>query len=190
MVVVINLLAHAGLNLESPKIVHNFAYQDPQEVMHSIYKRFGKGRKNYALGVSYGANNIANILAKEGSSSFIDAAVSFQPVIEMNKWPQQLKWSGLGVYNYSIAVYANLTVRNKPNTEMLKDTIRIKTGLDAETHPSPKTVVEWYDTLIAPFENYQNFGEFCKAASIHQRIKDIKKPCLFMCALDDPIVGS
>ena len=45
--------------------------------MHDIYERFGKGRKNYALGISYGANNIANILAYEGQSTFIDAAVSF-----------------------------------------------------------------------------------------------------------------
>ena len=65
------------MNFESPKILHNFCYQDPQEVMHDIYERFGKGRKNYALGISYGANNIANILAYEGQSSFIDAAVSF-----------------------------------------------------------------------------------------------------------------
>ena len=52
--------------------------------MKNIYDRYGRNRKIYALGISYGANNIANVLGYEGDASFITAAVSFQPIIDMN----------------------------------------------------------------------------------------------------------
>ena len=158
--------------------------------MKNVYNRFGKNREIYAIGISYGANNIANILGYEGDSSFITAAVSFQPIIDMNKWPEHMRKSGLGIYDFSIGAKINLSVCNKPNTEMMKDTVFLKTGLNSEIAPFPKTALGWMATIVAPLEDYKGTEEYCRAASIHQRIPLIKVPCLFICALDDPIVGS
>ena len=83
-----------------------------------------------------------------------------------------------------------MSVCNKPNTEMMKDTVFEKCGLIAEISPYPKTALGWLATVVAPLEDYKGTEEYCRAASIHQRIPNIKVPCLFMCSLDDPIVGS
>ena len=101
-----------------------------------------------------------------------------------------MKWSGLGIYDLAIAAKVNICVANKHNRDMMKDTVFQKTGFIEGVSPYPKTALGWISKILAPLEDYKGTEEYCKAASIHQRIKNIRKPCLFMCALDDPIVGT
>jgi predicted alpha/beta-fold hydrolase len=73
------------------------------EAMRNIYSRFGEARKIFAIGLSTGANSIANILGFEGEKTFITAAVSFQPMMDMTKWSKHIKSSLFGIYSLAIA---------------------------------------------------------------------------------------
>ena len=96
----------------------------------------------------------------------------------------------MGIYDISLGAKINVSVCKKENTDIMKDTILKKTGLDLEIAPFPKTALGLMASVVAPLEDFKGTEEYCRAASIHQRIPNIKVPCLFMSSIDDPIVGS
>lgn len=79
----------------------------------------------------------------------------------MNKWPQHLKWSGLGIYDLSIGAKISMSCCNDQNKEVMKDILLIKTGIDAEYSPYPKTALGWLSTIVAPLEDYKGTEEYC-----------------------------
>lgn len=115
--VVINYRGLAGVELATPKLYNSMAVDDVLEPMRFVYEKYCEKEKRptFAIGVSMGANILANLIGFEGENCFLSGAFICQAPIMKWKCVEPIRRNAFGFYNYVLGSNLNeVMMRHEP----------------------------------------------------------------------------
>lgn len=177
-VVRVNMRGAGEGYLESRGIYHSGRSADVSEVIQSVRKRF-PDRPVVVAGVSLSGNVILNLLAGFDGEDLPDAAVVFNPAIQLANASTRLsQFPGL--------IYDKAFVKDM---RALFHRMQDKQGLLKEIQLPEKLSVAIFDDLItAPAAGFKDRFEYYRTCSSWQRVDKIQTPTVVVMTEDDPIV--
>ena len=147
------------------------------------------GTKAYAIGVSMGANILANYLGIHADDHFLSGAVCIQAGIK--------KWEGVEFFRTSLNSTYNKAMGKKQfkylseNLDLLAPFFREEFDIDLahELQTRSKTYIDYHELMTVPFHGYKDGFDYVKKAAPYFRIPMIKTPTMFMNSKNDPFIG-
>jgi uncharacterized protein len=175
----------------TPKMYNYYAYNDVLEPMRHVYDTYCAPvkRKCFAVGVSMGANILTNLLGEMGENCFLDAAYIIQNPMCIWETERPMAEALWGIYDTTMGKNMLQVYRN--HEWVLRDHLKAKLGINLnefkKTFNKP-SLVGFDEGIAAKLYGYKDKDDYYYQASSVHRMPSIRIPCVFMQALDDPIV--
>lgn len=174
-------------------MLHNaMSVNDLREPMQHVYNKYckGTGRRAFAIGCSMGAIVLANSLGVDGENSVLSGAVCVQAAIK--------KWMGLetfvnslgGTYNRAMGKFQFDFIR--ANMDVLKPHFHREHGIDLEEAMAKiktPTYLDYHQLITVNLNGYKDGMDYLYNCAPYHRMGNIKRPTLFLNALNDPFMG-
>lgn len=148
-----------------------------------------KGTNAYAIGVSMGANILANYLGIHAKDKLLSGAVCIQSGIK--------KWEGVEFFRTSLGGTYNRAMGKQQfkylnkNFDLLAPFFKEEFGMDLahELETRKKTYIDYHELMTVPYHGYKDGLDYVKKAAPFFRIPMIETPTMFMNSLNDPFIG-
>ena len=155
-----------------------FLIDDIDETLDEIRKEYGENKKIYAIGFSYGANQLVKYLGKKNNlKKKIDAAVSISNPYEFII-SARLAYNKL--YNRMLLMFLQKVVKKtRKNLEDLK--------IDVDFILNTNQIKDYDDLVTTKLFGFHNADDYYRNISCVHEIKNITIPLLCISSKDDQI---
>ena len=145
-------------------------------------------RKLLGVGISLGAAILSNYCGKKASDNPFSAVVCVSPHYSSKGFEENISQTSFGLYDYVLG-YAYRTKQRKAfeDYDLLKGK---KDDLVAPHLRQCRTLTHDITTLVGKVSGYESTQAYRLDSDMRELMKAIRKPTLYISALDDPFMGA
>jgi len=178
-----NPRGRGGNELKSPFLYCAGYTEDLRRVVKHVYEKYPKASAHIGIGFSLGSNYLAKFVGEEAENCLLSAAVCAGCPLDCLSMSNHFHNSTLGQLMDPVLV-SNVQKVRLEYTEILKDFEEI----DLEHVAKAKTMSEFDHRIIAPMFGFSCVSDYYRSSSAGNMLSQIRRPCLFLHAENDPIV--